>query len=226
MTELKPNDVHLWSLKLAMTDAEEALYLSYLSSDELQKADRFYFPLHRHRYIVARAMLRKLIAGYLHTEPQLLDFLYTPHGKPFLPVSSLQFNLSHSNELAVYAFTLNAAIGVDIEKMKTSFEESVAKRFFSEDEYLALMAKPMDLRVKAFYGIWARKEAAIKAIGRGLGYPLDSFTVPVDEAHEPCLLRLDDSDWELHSICVDKDYQSAFVTQQSVKAVLWQTGAT
>lgn len=217
VAELKANEVHLWCANLNVSDESREKYFSYLSENEVARAQRFHFPIHRKRFIVARGQLRELVAHYLAMQPAEVQFSYAEKNKPYLANNKLQFNVSHSNEVAVYAFTLEEIIGVDVEKIKENFEEAVAERYFSDEENTALMKLPKEERARAFYWIWARKEALVKAVGDGLHYPLTSFSVAGAQALK--LKFNNEPGWFLRSFAVHKDYQSAFATRQKVTKV-------
>jgi 4'-phosphopantetheinyl transferase len=92
------------------------------------------------------------------------------------------FNLSHSHNLAVFAFSRDYALGVDLEWMKPEIEfVDLARQFFSAAETTGLLAYPTKERRSAFYRCWTRKEAYIKGRGAGLSIELDSFAVSLDE---------------------------------------------
>lgn len=92
-----------------------------LSQEETARAQRFRSEQDRDRYIVQHGLLRSLLAGYLGCRPRQVDIRSSPHGKPCLAgkdgEGSLQFNLSHSDGVAAYAFIIGKSIGVDIEKI-------------------------------------------------------------------------------------------------------------
>jgi 4'-phosphopantetheinyl transferase len=114
--------------------------------------------------------------------PGDLRFHYSPYGKPFLAPEFrgylLNFNLSHSGSMALYAVTRNMEIGVDVECLRSDVEyEEIAERFFTANEMAVLRTIPANKKRKAFYTWWTRKEACFKAHGNGLSLPLDSFDV-------------------------------------------------
>jgi 4'-phosphopantetheinyl transferase len=221
------NTVHLWRASTAISDEEEREFRAILSADELERADRFIYPIHRKRYIAARGMLRQLLAYYMDILARDITFLYSHYKKPYLANTNLQFNLSHSHDMAVFAFTQQFPLGVDIEKIENSFKESVAERNFSEKEFSQLMALPEDERIPAFYWIWSRKEALVKAVGEGLHVPLKSFSVSLQEREEQLHFEYDShSLWHLESFIAHPDYQSAFVTPQPVNKILYWDWAT
>src|SRR5260363_377522 len=145
-----------------------------LDNDEKAKANRFHFNIHRHRFIAARGILRCLAGQLLGQPPNALQFSYTSYGKPILKeYPRLQFNLSHSHDRAIYAFTLDMAIGVDIEYQNSQCDvESIAKRFFTAREFNALQTLPGPEKIATFFKLWVRKEAVLKALGYGLSWPL------------------------------------------------------
>jgi 4'-phosphopantetheinyl transferase len=168
----------------APADVLAALW-QLLSRDERQRADRFRCVEPRQRYIMARASLRRLLAGRLGIAPWAVELVETSYGKPRLaPLhgsTDLEFNLSHSGALAVYVFTRGRAVGVDVELIRQVPDaDDLAGCFFSPSEIAALGSLPLDRRSLAFLACWTRKEAFIKALGFGLSCPLDSFDVTID----------------------------------------------
>lgn len=139
---------------------------SFLSPDEKQKADSFHFAKDRSAYIFCRGTLRRLISLYTAIPPGDLVFSYNEFGKPGLD-HRLKFNLSHTAGRAVFAFTLDAEIGVDLEKMVPILEMGEIAAHFPEAPDLEQLA-PAE-RMKAFFQFWTKKEALLKALGFGFG---------------------------------------------------------
>lgn len=214
---LEPNHLHIWSTELTPASVAEDLHL--LSEDERERANRYHFPIHRQRYIAARAMLRKILSFYIHLTPERITFSYSANEKPSLQLDSdLNFNLSHSGDIAVYALTLNHSIGIDIEKTQTSFNQNLAERFFSPQEYEMLKSRPEQEQANSFYRIWARKEAIIKANGKGLTIPLASFSVSDQNICENVTLDQCEN-WTLIPLIIHDDYQSAVATNQTIQKI-------
>jgi 4'-phosphopantetheinyl transferase len=156
-----------------------------LSREERERAGKFRYAQHRQHYIVARASLRRLLAERLRIAPRAIEFVETKYGKPRLAplhaAADVEFNLSHSGILALYAFTRGRAVGVDVELIREVPDiDDLAERFFSVTETALLRAVPADRRSLAFLACWTRKEAFIKALGLGLSFPLDAFDVTID----------------------------------------------
>lgn len=186
--------VHIWQTNLDLPVERVEEFVAILSADEKARADRFYFPQHRQRFIVGRAKLRHLLGRYLDIEPNRLQFEYSDRGKPTLAKSfgnRLKFNLSHSQEIALYGFTLDRNIGVDLEYLnsKTDVEE-IAKRFFSAREYAEITSLPPQVRREAFFRGWTVKEAYLKATGDGLAGSLDGVEVCLNPDKVASLLTI------------------------------------
>ena len=177
---LADHEVHLWRAGLELPSPQVQQLRGILTDDELDRADRFCFEIDRRRFIAARGILRSILSCYLAICPGHLRFCYNQYGKPCLAPefssSLLNFNLSHSGSMALYAITRNMEIGIDVERVRSDFEyEEIAKRFFSINEVANLRTMPTEKRLEAFYHYWTRKEAYIKAQGKGLSLPLDGF---------------------------------------------------
>jgi 4'-phosphopantetheinyl transferase len=177
---LTANWVHVWNVS---TDKVRNLetFAEVLSPEEKARADRFHFERDRRAFIVCRGMLRRLISAYTGLDPLRIGFRVGPQGKPFLEEphgSDLRFNVSHSGEIALLAFSLCQEIGVDVELKRADVDFlSLAELSFSRDERAAILScSPAD-RADLFYEFWTCKEACIKADGRGLSVPLDQFSV-------------------------------------------------
>jgi 4'-phosphopantetheinyl transferase len=168
---LNAERVDIWRADLNPTTIPMSHFFSLLSTDEQERAQRFHFERDRRRYTVGRGILRILLGRYLNQDPGCLTFHYSAHGKPILASASLQFNVSHAQELAVYAITAQAQIGIDLEYVRSDVDaEGIAKRFFRASEYQLLCQLPPDQQRQAFYRYWTAKEACLKAVGTGIAH--------------------------------------------------------
>lgn len=148
-------------------------YTRYLSADELQRAGRLRRPEHGKRFIISRGLLRALLGSYLDCRPEAVHITLSPQGKPCLPApfssAQLHFNLSHSRDAILFAMRLKEPVGVDVEYMRDSLDfVSLARRFFSAQEHRDITSLAGLEQKKAFYAHWTRKEAYLKATGKGL----------------------------------------------------------
>jgi len=219
---LLPTEVHVWCASLAASPAIIQTLRALLSADELTRANRFYFEKDRNHFTVARGLLRILLGRYLTIAPEQLRFSYNQYGKPSLDLAAatamLQFNISHSQDFALLAFTYDRSVGVDIEYMRVIEYEQLAKHSFSPHEQAALQALPLSLRQEGFYNCWARKEAYIKARGKGLSLPLDSFDVSLGRGEAARLLasredRREVLRWSLQALTPPVNYAGALVVE-------------
>jgi 4'-phosphopantetheinyl transferase len=176
---LEAHTVQVWRASLNRPDSRIDEMFATLTEDERRRAQRFHFEEDRRRFIAGRGILRALIGGYLGMAPAAVRFEYNLHGKPFLSDNQApRFNVSHSGGLALYAFAVDREVGVDVERVRPEFaDEAVAQRFFSPQEVAVLRNLAPRQRVEAFFSCWTRKEAYIKARGKGLAIPLDQFDV-------------------------------------------------
>ena len=172
-----------------------------LSEDESARAKRFYFPRHQRRFTVGRAMVRRILARYLQLAPTELAFTYNQHGKPELTnSSSLQFNLSHSGDLALLAIGKEFPLGIDLEFFSARPYEGIGEHLFSPREIRSLSQVNENLKPLVFFHIWAQKEAFIKASGLGLAYPTQQFDVPIfPPANQQIFDSLHDKHWQMIS---------------------------
>jgi 4'-phosphopantetheinyl transferase len=186
---------------------ERALALS-LSQAERSRAARLRFDRERRRFIVARGLLRELLAERLDVPPESIEFVYSREGKPALAErfarSGWRFNLSHCEELAVYAFSRAGEVGVDVEAVHAIAEaDAIAARVFSRREHEAYRAAAPSERPAAFFRCWTRKEALAKALGAGFSAPPESL----DTA------RAKRSGWRLESFLPRPGFIAALAVQ-------------
>jgi 4'-phosphopantetheinyl transferase len=225
--ELNLSEMHLWRARLDTNAKHEQELHVVLNADELARANKFVLPLHKQRYVMARGILRNILAWYLDCAPEVIQFSYGDMGKPYIANTTIQFNVSHSHQMAVYAITKNVCVGVDIEKIEENFKESVAKRYFSPQEYASLMALSEVRRVAAFYQIWSCKEALIKALGVGLYFPLKDFSVSLESPVQQLALHYQQySQWHLESFTAHTDYAAAFATPQIIQRIIYHEWST
>lgn len=228
-----PSEVHLWRTSLSQSPERINEFARTLSRDEKARAQRFRFEKDRSHFKVGRGMLRLLLGFYMGIEPAQVVFSYGEQGKPMLSGNNekfdICFNMSHSCEMAVYAFTLGVHVGVDLESIRQVKDmEKVAQQFFARDEYEEILSFPEEERLEAFFCCWTRKEAYIKAIGEGLHRPLDTFRVSVAPGAPARLLRVNDdkggiSRWSLKSFSPGTGYAAAVAAAAHIEHYkFWQ----
>jgi 4'-phosphopantetheinyl transferase len=192
---LSSNDIHIWRANLDLNIEQIEMFYQTLSADEKIRAERFHFNRHRNFFIAARGILRAILSRYADIEPHQLRFNYGTRGKPTIAescgVENLEFNVSHSEEIALYGITSASEIGIDIEKVRSLADaEQIAKRFFSHQEFTWLNQLPVSQKEAAFFSLWTCKEAYLKAIGEGLAFGLDQFQISFDSKNSPEIISI------------------------------------
>lgn len=176
---LECGEIHVWHADLDVVGGSSVYgVLAMLAADERAKAESFRFERERSRYVAARGILRSLLGRYLDVEPEGLRFSYGPFGKPFLAAgssaSTVHFNISHANGRALFAFSRDQEIGVDLERIQATCDfERLAASWFPLEEIARLHSCAATERLPEFFRIWTRLEAYGKACGMGLSI-LDS----------------------------------------------------
>ena len=227
------NEIHVWRVSLARTETCLQNLQQTLSTDEQTKAEHFHFPKGRSQFIVSRGALRAILSRYLHINPSHLRFEYNPYGKPSLIASqngdTLRFNLSHSRGITLIAITKNRDIGIDIEGINPKFPcLEIAEKFFTPLESYVLRSLSEHLQPTAFFTCWTRKEAYIKAVGKGLSIPLDQFDVTLAPGEPAALLNIEQnpeeaSRWSLIELIPSSDMVGAVaVAGHCWKLHCWQ----
>ena len=214
---LAPETVYLYRLRLQASEETISRRFSTLSTDEQARAERFKVVSKRAEFVTVRSALRRVLAAHLSHEPDTLVFDTAPHGKPYLrePHAQLKFNVSHSHGLALLAVALELELGIDVEQHRAKVDHiRVARRFFSCPERTALQNLPSHDQSAGFFRCWARKEAVIKANGRGIALGLEKFDVSLHPTEPARLLatRWDPPEaqrWSLHGLDPGPGYSGA-----------------
>ncbi|MGD9549068.1 MAG: 4'-phosphopantetheinyl transferase superfamily protein [Candidatus Krumholzibacteriia bacterium] len=204
-----PGEIRLWLCPVGKIDPADDRLVGVLTPAEREAASRFVFPEDARRFTAGRACLRLALGNGLGVAPGSLAFVQGPHGKPGLEPGSaprlLHFNVSHAGSLAVIAVAADRPVGIDVEWTgREGRTGEIARRMFAPAETAAMDRLKGPAAREAFFRIWTRKEAVVKALGAGLTHPLDGFTVPLDPGGadgEPFLIRLPDGSrllvWDL-----------------------------
>jgi 4'-phosphopantetheinyl transferase len=167
--------VHVWRADLtAVADELDEL----LSDEERERAGRIVNERDGELWSRSRGLLRALLGRYLQREPRSLRFTTGEHGKPALAGDAdessrspgLSFNMSHSGQLALYAFSEAGAVGVDVEHARRPIDEvAIAARALGAGEARRLRALAPETRRQEFLRAWTRHEAELKCLGVGIG---------------------------------------------------------
>jgi len=215
---LADNEVHLWRAFLDSEHTSLQLLEATLADDERVRAARFVFPRDRDRFITRRGILRAILGRYMGRPAAAVELVYESQGKPRLRSSDsdqpIRFNVSHSQGLALYAFSRSREIGIDVEAIRSDVPcEEVAERFFSSTELAEFRSLPPEHRDEGFFLCWTRKEAYGKALGAGLTIPFDAFDVSLTPGMPETLLSADCGRWALRSFQPCRAYAGAVVAE-------------
>ena len=224
---LKDNELHIWRTKISRNKYNIDYYWNLLTQEEQVHASRFYAIEDKDRYVVSRAILRKLIASY-YTDiilPKSVLFEYTEYGKPYLSaennVKEIKFNIAHSKDAIVYAFTKNIEVGIDIEFINTNFViEDIIKYCCSLREQSYLQNLPNNQKHYYFYKLWVVKEALIKAMGLGLSYDIRQIHINLGKNKLIDSIDIVNNNqiyWTVNMFVSYDGYYSAFATEKPIK---------
>lgn len=227
---INQEEVHIWKCNVLQNTSELDSYWRILTKDEIIKANNFHFEKDKVNYILARGILRNILAFYTKIQPEDIKFCFNKFGKPYLNsaqnVQNLKFNISHSHNNAVYIFTKNIDIGVDIEFSQNIPDlEQVAKLFLSNYEYQYLQNLSNSERHNYFYKIWTLKEAFVKATGLGLSYDLRNVRIEFFQNNNYKIILENENknldSWTLQTFLSYKNFSSAFATNQIISNILF-----
>ncbi|MEO7687828.1 MAG: 4'-phosphopantetheinyl transferase superfamily protein [Sphingomonas sp.] len=203
-------EIHLGSIDVDYT--EFARFAELISPEERARAERYRFERDRRRFIIRRGWLRTLLGRHAGQAPEKLVFTFGAYGKPELP-GGLCFSQSHSGDRMMIALS-DIEVGCDIQKIDEMMDwRPIAESLFSLAERAALAALPEVEGRQAFFECWARKEAFVKAIGHGLSYPLEAFTVSVTPDAQ---LLAGGGAWSIAALSPGEGYAGAVVVRDRV----------
>jgi len=201
-------DVTIWRIPLPDKAPGPSAW-ALLDGHERDRAERFIQDRDRHRFVAAHAGLRLALAAETGQPPRTLKFTTTPRGKPRLERHALSFNLSHTGTIAVVATCRRSAVGVDVETTgRLRDVDGLAGMVMTPGEAGLFASIPLDQRRGTFMRLWTRKEALLKADGRGLMYDPRQVNVGIDDREER-VVALDGISWTLHDIALESDLCAA-----------------
>ena len=220
---LANNQVQVWQAWLDCSTQELTGYYDLLLTDEKARANRFHFEKDRGHYIVCRGLLRLILGTYLEIKPKQVEFCYGKHGKPALRTGlvedNLEFNLSHSKGLGVFAFCRGNPIGIDVEYIHPMpDEDSFAEQFFSDLEIAWIAAHVGAEKHAGFFKIWTCKEAFFKVSGDGLTLPINRVDIDLGRSQSVRLAAIDGNQaqaarWKIVSFEPTAVYQAALAVE-------------
>lgn len=210
-------EVHLYGLSLPRCPAELTLLKSFLAPDEMERAGLLKNREAFERRLAGRGLLREILGGYLGTEARNVRLATGEHGKPCLAdrQKGLHFNLAHSGDALLLAVAAGREVGVDIETIDPDRPlVDMSRMVFSRHEQEQLSGLSSPYLEDAFYRCWVRKEACLKACGRGFSLSGNTFDVsPLDKDAGAGSVRCDGKTWQVLDIDVPPGYCAALAVE-------------
>lgn len=191
----QPGVVDVWRIWLGRYSGKVEDWCEMLDSHEQAQARRYRFGHLRENFVLRRAAVRQILGVYVDQAPASLVLRPGQNGRPELrhrwglPAEMLDFNLSHSGDLALLAVAQGVRVGVDVEQVDRERPPWEIIGALAEGERAALGDLPEPERCEALYRVWVRKEAYLKVCGKGLSVSLDAFEVATAEQTDCVLLR-------------------------------------
>jgi len=210
------NQVHLYCLSLPHDIPELTRCERLLSPTETERARLLKSALIRSRFIAGRGMLREILGGYLDVDPADVRIATGEQGKPFVAdgAMDLRFNLSHVDDLLVLAVATGVEVGIDIERIAVDKPvHDMARLAFSRREQEELYAMPASQQIRAFYRCWVRKEACLKASGKGFSLPGNSFNISLSNDALIPRICCNDTFWHVLDIIAPHSYCTALAVE-------------
>lgn len=228
---LENTQVHLWKAESSSSNIDSRTLWLTLSEDEQDRAKRFHRQVDGDRYIWHHATLHQILSRYLDLHPREINFQYSALGKPSLPKeinpNRYCFNMSHSGDILIIGLTSNLQIGVDVERISSIPDmEAMVELNFTQTEIKAYSRLPETEKQFAFFAAWTRKEAVLKAVGKGLQIPPGQIEVSMDpEESSPSVRLLDEVEgsvsFRLFSFRPAEGHQAAL----AVEGINWDVKA-
>lgn len=220
---LSDEEVHIWLAHFSLLTKHLAHLQTYLSEEELQIAHQFIDKKRQEVFIIARGLLKKLLSRYLDCQGIPLTIKSGKNGKPFLEQNGFEFNLSHSADLLVYAFTKHTEVGIDIEYRRDMDIEGMSSYLFSTREQQLFQQLQAEEKQDFFFQVWTCKEALLKGMGVGLTYPPQQIEISFDSPQLPKVhlvhpvdeKTLDIHQWSLRLIQSPPGYTGALAIKNS-----------
>ncbi|MBJ6800874.1 4'-phosphopantetheinyl transferase family protein [Geomonas propionica] len=209
---------------LQRPDHEKERLVGFLSEGELRRGARLLDSGKREEFLVARGLLREILAGLTGDEPASIQFEEGEFGKPYLAPrqcdDGLRFNASHAGGQLLVAVCYGAEIGVDLEEVRQDLAfRPMAERYFSVREREELFGLEPRQQLEAFYRCWTRKEAYMKATGSGFSQPSTGFDMSLRPGEPAALLGHasapgDVNRWRIVDLPVPAGYCAALAIQR------------
>ena len=160
--ELLHQNIHIWEVSISEFSKTVEVFYTLLSQDEVLQAKHYKLEHDRKHFIIIRGILREIISRYLVINAEAIQFCYNAYGNPFLkdPIqeNTINFNFTHSGDLALYIFSRKNRLGIDLEKIyPLDNYETIVEHFFSPQEIICLKSVPVPYQLSFFQVLDAQR---------------------------------------------------------------------
>lgn len=172
--------INLFKIELPAYYDLVPMLVNYLSETELQRAEKYHFVKDKNRFIICRSLLKILLAQTSGLNISEIQIEKDENKKPYLSINrSIHFNVSHAENFAIIAIS-KAAVGIDVEYLNKDFDYSeILSHVFNNMEIETILNS--NNKDHTFYKYWTRKEAIVKATGKGI-----SDNLPLISSSDGC----------------------------------------
>jgi 4'-phosphopantetheinyl transferase len=212
------HNIQVWQGDINGDEINNPVFWNILDPHEQQHALSISNINSRLTYVEIHARLRVLLAGVVNCKPEQLRIIKAEHGKPYLAdYPDLAFNLSHTANKCVIVYGYHQELGVDIEsnKYRATLPALVEKCFAGEEqEYWRQL--PESEQIQSFYRFWTKKEAFVKAVGRGIALGLNRCVI--NPENQSRFLRIpkeygQTEEWHIQEVNVESSFSAAYVSR-------------
>lgn len=211
--------IRMWWCSLVGTASSLRILEGYLSPAERARASRFGRPQLRDRYVMGRGALRTILGEELHVHPAAIEIVRGTRGRPQLAGTPLlDFNISHTGDVAIVGMVQGIRIGVDVERIDRAINVAgIARKFLTQNERDELAACDADTARRRVLTLWTCKEAMSKATGEALSAPFGSIDITLlgrrAVRHGPGPYQRED--WVLYEVAVPSGYVASVAAWNS-----------
>lgn len=214
--------VHAWLVDISEHRSLLPEATVFLQEEEQERANKFRREGDRNRFILGRIVLRKLLGELLQCPPQKIPIVLSKHKKPVLAGASeglYHFSVSHSENYILIGISRNE-VGVDIEHIDPAFDYKNVMQYSFNEEEIAFVREHLH-----FYLLWTRKEALLKATGKGLTSKLSRITA-LDGRQEIAQDIIDSrNNYTIDSLSINDNYVASICREEkSGKLNLYKKG--
>lgn len=230
LSDQAAHNIHVWGISLVPPAKVLETLARILAPAELDRAARFHFARDRNRFLAGRGFLRVILGRYLKADPGQLEFIYGRSGKPvlggFFAATGLHFNLAHSGEIGLLALSPLGPVGVDVEMIRPLNDlDDLVDSILSPRESAVFRAMPESAKPLAFFKLWTRKEAFLKATGEGISRLLHPIEVSIQSQEPAQLLNLPSElgpidRWHLNDLSPAPGFVAALATPVQADAIV------